>query len=89
MEYLSQGIYWTNLMSAKEMMCRHISNINNPANPRKILVKVGISAVSIEGAKKNLEAEIPGWDFDQVRKTAQSAWVKELCRSRSERWQAG
>jgi len=44
----------------------------------QILVKVGISAVSLEGAKKNLLTEIPGWDFDLVRKNAESAWEKEL-----------
>ncbi len=43
-----------------------------------ILVKVGISAVSVEGALKNLEAEVPGWDFDGVRRAAHSAWEKEL-----------
>ncbi len=35
-------------------------------------MKAGISLVSIEGAKKNLQAEIKDWDFDQVRKAAQS-----------------
>ncbi|MEI6060440.1 MAG: GH92 family glycosyl hydrolase [Bacteroidota bacterium] len=44
----------------------------------KILVKVGISAVNIDGARLNLKAEIPGWDFDLVRKSATAAWEKEL-----------
>ncbi len=44
----------------------------------QILVKVAISYVSIEGARKNLEAEIPGWDFDKVRADARAAWNKEL-----------
>ena len=44
----------------------------------KILLKVAISPVSIEGARKNLEAEIPGWDFDKVRQGAKNAWNKEL-----------
>jgi len=44
----------------------------------KLLVKVGISFVSIEGARKNLEAELPGWDFDKVRADAKAAWNKEL-----------
>jgi predicted alpha-1,2-mannosidase len=44
----------------------------------KILVKVAISAVSIEGARKNLEAELPGWDFDKVRADARAAWNREL-----------
>ncbi|HQZ82068.1 MAG TPA: GH92 family glycosyl hydrolase [Pyrinomonadaceae bacterium] len=43
-----------------------------------VKVKVAISYVSIEGARKNLEAEIPGWDFDKVRVDAKAAWNKEL-----------
>ena len=44
----------------------------------KILVKVGISAVSTDGASLNLNAEIPGWDFGSVRSSAKSIWNKEL-----------
>lgn len=47
------------------------------ANER-IVVKVGLSGVSIEGAKKNLEAEAPGWDFDAVRMQAEETWNTEL-----------
>jgi predicted alpha-1,2-mannosidase len=45
-----------------------------------ILVKVGISAVSIEGALRNLEAEVPGWDFDGVRSAANAMWERELAK---------
>ncbi|MFI5150947.1 MAG: GH92 family glycosyl hydrolase [Bacteroidia bacterium] len=45
-----------------------------------ILVKVGISTVSMEGARKNLRAEIPGWDFQKVSKDASKAWEEELGR---------
>ena len=44
----------------------------------QVLVKVAISYVSIEGARKNLAAELPGWDFDKVRADARAAWNKEL-----------
>jgi len=44
----------------------------------KIHVKVGISAVSTEGARLNLDTEIPGWDFESVRSNARSSWNKEL-----------
>jgi predicted alpha-1,2-mannosidase len=44
----------------------------------QILVKVGISAISVEGARKNLETEIPGWDFDTAVKNADLAWNHEL-----------
>lgn len=44
----------------------------------EILIKVGISATGIEGAKKNLEAEIKDWDFNGVKKAALKIWNKEL-----------
>ncbi len=43
-----------------------------------ILLKVGISAVSIAGAKKNLEAEIDHWDFEKSKTAAREAWVEAL-----------
>jgi predicted alpha-1,2-mannosidase len=43
-----------------------------------VLVKVGISAVSAANALKNLEAEIPDWDFDRVRREARAKWETEL-----------
>lgn len=46
----------------------------------RILAKVGISSVSIEGAKKNLEAENKTWDFDQVKKDAEKLWAKHLAK---------
>lgn len=51
-----------------------------PSDSADVVVKVGISAVSVEGARKNLEAEVPGWDFDAVRLQAEEAWDKELGR---------
>lgn len=45
---------------------------------RQILIKVAISYVSIEGARRNLEAELPDWDFDRVRAEAKAAWNREL-----------
>jgi putative alpha-1,2-mannosidase len=45
-----------------------------------ILIKVGISAVSCEGARKNLESEVPGWNFDDVADKTKTAWNKELSR---------
>ena len=52
------------------------------ANPKngQLLVKVGVSAVSEEGALKNLEAELPSWDFDAVVADAQKHWNAELSR---------
>ena len=37
-------------------------------------VKVAMSTVSIDQARANLEAEVPGWSFDKVRKAADKEW---------------
>ena len=47
-------------------------------NSEPLYIKVGISAVSADGAKRNTEAEIQGWDFESVRKQADNEWNKEL-----------
>ncbi|MEO5941940.1 MAG: GH92 family glycosyl hydrolase [Ferruginibacter sp.] len=44
----------------------------------KIKVKVALSPVSMEGALKNMQAELPGWDFEKTRMAAQQAWNNEL-----------
>ncbi len=44
----------------------------------QVLVKVGISYTSIEGARKNLHQEIPDWDFDNVKENAKKIWNKVL-----------
>lgn len=41
-------------------------------------VKMALSPVSTAGAMNNLRAEIPHWDFDQVRREASDKWQKEL-----------
>lgn len=43
-----------------------------------VKIKFALSAVSTAGALENLEAEIPGWDFDQVKADARNLWEKEL-----------
>jgi predicted alpha-1,2-mannosidase len=49
-----------------------------------LLVKVAISAVDVDGALKNLDAELPGWDFEAVHTSARAAWSKELSRLKIE-----
>jgi predicted alpha-1,2-mannosidase len=49
----------------------------------QILLKVAISPVSVEGARKNLEAELPRWNFEKVRADAKAAWNKELSKIES------
>jgi predicted alpha-1,2-mannosidase len=45
-----------------------------------ILVKTGISGVSAESAGNNLKAEIPGWEFERVRRDARAKWNAQLSR---------
>ena len=61
----------------KEKNIKAIFHFSTTAG-EKILVKVGISAVSTDGARLNLNAEIPGWDFENVRNSAKTTWNKEL-----------
>lgn len=46
----------------------------------KIRVKFALSPVSTAGALNNMKAEIPDWDFEGVRREAQSTWDRELGR---------
>ena len=50
----------------------------NTKKNEKILVKTGISAVSVANAKMNLEAEITDWDFNKIKTQARDAWNKQL-----------
>ena len=45
-----------------------------------LLVKVGLSYVSVENARLNLQMEIPNWEFDQIHQQARVKWEKALSR---------
>ena len=49
----------------------------NPNN-EPVIIKVGISAVDIDGARKNLEAEVLNKDFETVKSEAQNTWEIQL-----------
>jgi predicted alpha-1,2-mannosidase len=44
----------------------------------QIKIKFALSPVSMKGALDNLITEVPGWDFDAVKKQGQDAWENEL-----------
>ncbi len=44
----------------------------------KVRFKVGTSFISIDQARKNLEREIPGWDFESAANRTRSIWNKAL-----------
>jgi predicted alpha-1,2-mannosidase len=45
---------------------------------RKVTVRIGISFVDVAGARRNLEAEAPGFDFGGMRARARTAWNRAL-----------
>lgn len=49
-----------------------------PKTGHPIVMKIGISFISIEKARSNLASEIPGFDFDAVHSAAIAAWDKAL-----------
>ncbi len=54
-------------------------NFKTQANEIR-LMKVAISYVSVDEAKKNMQAELPHWDFDRVVKESYDEWNKWLGR---------
>jgi predicted alpha-1,2-mannosidase len=52
----------------------------NLADTKILNTKIALSNVSIEGAKLNLQAEIPHWNFDQVKRNAEKVWKEYLNR---------
>jgi len=44
----------------------------------QVLLKAGISLVSMEGAKQNLQQEISGWAFDEMHRKAVALWDTAL-----------
>ena len=47
-------------------------------NSQPLLVKVGLSSVSAEGARENLKAEIRDFNFDGIVEQTNETWNKEL-----------
>ncbi len=67
----------TQPLTGKSLKCVLFFDLaHNPV----ILVKTGISGVSAESAANNLKAEIPGWDFEEVRRSARNKWNQQLSR---------
>lgn len=47
-------------------------------NGEQLVVRVALSTVSVEGARKNLRAEVNTWDFDAVAAAAKTEWNQTL-----------
>jgi predicted alpha-1,2-mannosidase len=55
-----------------------VFGFTTPIQP--LVVKVALSPVSEENAIANMDAEVPGFDFDAVHAAATAAWAKEFQR---------
>ena len=67
-------------LNVERMKGKHLGFFTEFAtkDQEQVLLKAGISFVSMEGAKKNLEAEISDWDFDRVHTHARVLWNSAL-----------
>jgi predicted alpha-1,2-mannosidase len=68
------------LSSAAEQTGENIGIVTDTGTTagEQIEVRVGISYISTEQARKNLEREIPGGTFDQVKSQTREIWNKAL-----------
>ena len=75
-------MHWNTYKTAKGIVYNgNVLKINFSSDIKMgetLLVKVAISPVSAEGAKKNMDAELPGWDFEKIKKDAKTLWNNEL-----------
>ncbi len=83
--FIESGITDANGVSIKEKKSNSKTGVKSWAkfkmkNYESVMVKVGISTVSIENARKNLEKEIPAWDFTGTTLAAKNLWENELGR---------
>ncbi len=66
--------------SKKELQGKHLGFYTNfsTMEGEQVLVKSGISFVSVAGAKENLEHDIDHWDFDRTHEEARNSWNKAI-----------
>ncbi|MFT3751152.1 MAG: GH92 family glycosyl hydrolase [Agriterribacter sp.] len=64
----------------KEKQAKHLGFYTDFATKagEQVMMKSGISFVSMEGAKKNLEAEISDWNFDATHQKTVNLWNDKL-----------
>lgn len=65
-------------VSAKTATCKRAVAWLDLGTGSEHLVKVGLSYVSEAKAEANLQAELPGWNFDEARRSAEVSWSKAL-----------
>lgn len=50
----------------------------SPDQAGQVGIRIGISSISLDQARQNLQREIPAWDFDQTRTRARKIWNEAL-----------
>ena len=65
-------------IAVRDSMTRAVLAVKNDGQP--LLVKVALSPVDIDKAKKNMQTELPGWNFDATKALADQKWNNELSR---------
>lgn len=58
---------------------KYVLSFNLPPDGQ-LFVKLGLSTTDSNGAARNLDCEIPAWDFDAVRLAARAKWDEVLSR---------
>ena len=68
------------LSQARELEGKHLGFFTefDTREGEGVLLKAGVSFVSVAGARANLEHDIPGWDFDGVRRQARDLWEQAV-----------
>jgi len=66
--------------NVKEFQGKHTGFFTNfkTSDREQVLVKSGISFVSVEGARANLEKDIPDWNFERVVANAKTLWEEAI-----------
>lgn len=68
------------LQGCRQMEGKHLGFFTefSTTEGEQVLLKAGISFVSMEGARENLRHDIPGWNFERVHKQARQLWASAL-----------
>ena len=78
----NQQVYFVAQFSQPMQLNRHeadsVAVFETDVLDAPLMVKVGISAVSVENARANLQAELPAWNFREVAAEADKKWNGEL-----------
>jgi predicted alpha-1,2-mannosidase len=80
--YINRGIvvddiHYINQPSAKGTNIRAFVNFSG-SDDTTLMVKVGISFVDMDGARKNLDEEASSWDFEKYKTQAAEIWENTL-----------